>query len=282
MSSDLKQFRKAAKAAGIDPEPAPGPGDNSSKAGFWGGIALAIVMLIAVAFALSYSSRGGGGTARVEIAIGSAIGLFGLCVALSRLPQFVRRWPGLFRAESFADDNDLVFAIQRDAPEYRGFLFTIPAIESARLYNFTTTSTPTFETGQFRLSTDATNGRKITRAWGYIAVEIANPAPARAVLRSRNRASERVLPLGLAQSIGSASEIDSLFTLYGPDETRPTAIALLTPELIGRLHELEAKYGPINVELVDNHVFVYSPKKFDMYDPATIRMVFDTIASITT
>jgi hypothetical protein len=74
-------------------------------------------------------------------------------------------------------------------------------------------------------------------------------------------------------------DFDRYFTLYCPKEYEQDALYIFTPDLMALLIDEAAPY---DVELVDEWMFVYSSKPFELADPAVLQRLFriaDTVGA---
>lgn len=279
--AEYREFVSRAKAAQQQPE-SDGPGSLSTQRAM--SVALVSAVLGALVVALSLLNVGVGNGMSLTVA-GFAVAAFliggAVYLAARNCSRFWRRWQLYYRANEFAQDNRLEFSVTKAAPEYDGMLFRMPAEAHRADYVFTGRLTSPIEAGQLCHTYTVPNTRNNTRTrrWGYIAIELSTAAPARAVLRSSDKGSDTVMALRFAQSVGSATPLTAVHTLYCPPESSAVASEVFNAELMATIESLEQKYGPVNAELVGDHLYVFTPKAFDMYDAETVRLVFDTIAA---
>lgn len=278
--ADFAAFVSAAKARSQNPDPA-GPGATGSRSGVNSGIAL--LVLGAFGLALGFVNLALRNNIVLVIAIlivGAAMFVIGGIGLISEGPKFAKRWRLYYRAARFARANGLEYLVQKPISNYDGLLLQLPDDKRDAIYAYTSLAAPVIEAGQMRKSFDAGRGRTQAQLWGYIVIDLPHSIGAPAILRSNAPGNNKIISLTVAQSIGTAFALSDSFTLYCPQEAEATARAVFfRPEFVTHVSALNARYGPVNAELYGNHLYVFSRKPFDMYDPTTVRLVFDTVAA---
>lgn len=255
---------------------------NSARARFYLGVCCLVLFggFFALAFAWrptlgAYLSTSG------AIAFGLALCL-GIYITAQALPRFVRRWRLFYRATRFAEANGLEFLVRAPTPDYDGMLFHMPSTENEREYVFTRQGSPLAEAGTMRHTYESyRNPQKDprTRLWGYFVVELEVDVPSRVVLRTNAKKGVTAMSLEFAKKTGDPTVLDEVYTLYAPPECAAVARQVFSPELMEHIRRLEKRLSPVNAELRGNHLYVFSRKPFDMYNPKIVRLVFDTIAA---
>ncbi len=207
--------------------------------------------------------------------------LLGIILSTYRLAT---RWGEYYRALQFAATNQMTYTTAEPKPTWDCILFNIqtetwdqgPRASSV----FTSQTQPTFETGNYQYP--ITIGTKKTgRNWGYIVANLATPKPAM-VLRSKSKQSAKRWAMGAYSkhpilSLGATA--DKTFTLYCPAGAEDAARQIFTPQVI---KELKTLGKSIDVEIKDNHMFVYSSKPFKFPRAKAIKNVFTIIATTQT
>ncbi|WP_353809477.1 hypothetical protein [Agromyces sp. SYSU T00194] len=108
--------------------------------------------------------------------------------------------------------------------------------------------------------------------WGYLAVRLDRRLPHLLLDATRNDGAFGVsnLPIGFAtnQRLSLEGDFDRHFALYCPREYETDALYLFTPDVMALLIDEASAY---DVEVVDDWLYVYSAKPFDLLGPETWR-----------
>ena len=179
------------------------------------------------------------------------------------------------RLDRFACANGMAFAPTQADPSYPGEIFQLGRDRTA-LDHLVTTSGRFLDLGNYRWVTGS-GKEQTTHTWGFLALNLDRRMP-NIVLDSRanNSIFGSNLPavLDKSQVLHLEGDFDKYFTLYCPKEYERDALYIFTPDLMALLIDEAAPY---DVELVDDWMFVYSTKPFDMTNPAVLARLF-TIA----
>jgi len=192
-------------------------------------------------------------------------------------------WQRFYRMNKFADDNDLTFAPLDRAISYPGLIFNKGNGRS--MHNrFRSASGRRLDYGNFRYTTGSGKNRR-THNWGFMALQLDRALPHMVLdARSNNQLfGVSNLPQVFArnQVLKLEGDFNSHFTLYCPQQYERDALYIFTPDLMGLLIDNAAPY---DVEVVDTWLLVYSPKPFDLIDPAQHRRLLgiaDTVGTKT-
>jgi len=243
-------------------------------------IAFAVAVSIAVVnfFSAVFASADGAGPGTVTFIVLLSAVLAGALVQLARVLLSARFWESWLRLTRFAQDNTFEFSPESPSPAYPGSIFFLPA--SSTLVDHVRSRTgPFFEVGTYR-SADASGDQRVTNR-GFIAARIEQPIPpltlhsagARSILglaalRHRSPHPDR-LPI--------AAGLGDHFTLYGTAGHENDARALFTPGLVALLVNSPV---PVELEVVDDWVFVYSTKPFGIRDSAVMEWALGIVNAV--
>ncbi|MEL0627862.1 hypothetical protein V6245_13000 [Salinibacterium amurskyense] len=190
-------------------------------------------------------------------------------------------WQRFYRMNKFADDNDLVFSPLDSTAFYPGLIFTQGGNRSIR-NRFRSASGRTLDYGNYRYTTGSGKNRQ-THNWGFLALELDRALPHMVLDATANNQLFGVtnLPQTFAknQALSLEGDFDNHFTLYCPKAYERDALYVFTPDLMALLID---KAAPYDVEVVDRWLLVYSPKPFDLVDPAVHRRLLgiaDTVGT---
>jgi len=117
--------------------------------------------------------------------------------------------------------------------------------------------------------------------WGYVAVRLPVALP-HIVLdaKGNNGLGRRKLPIAFerSQRLRLEGDFDRFFELYCPDGYETDALYLFTPDVMAGFIDTTAE---LDVEIVDDHLFLYSRRDLSTLDPATWRWLFSVVDALT-
>ncbi|MEZ3160673.1 hypothetical protein AB1K54_09015 [Microbacterium sp. BWT-B31] len=183
-----------------------------------------------------------------------------------------------FRLDRFARANGMAFEPQLARPALPGMVFSIG---SSRLSTDLVRGTvPRFvEFANYRYTTGSGKNRK-THQWGYVAVKLDVPLP-HIVLdaQSNNLAFMSNLPATFTkdQRLSLEGDFDRHFALYCPVGYEADALYLFTPDIMARFIDNAAA---LDVEIVDDWLFLYAQRELSTLDPATWAWMFSVVAAL--
>ncbi|MEV7873201.1 hypothetical protein [Microbacterium sp. NPDC089188] len=236
-----------------------------------GGAGLFLVVLLAI-----FRAAIGDGVVVLGLvfAIPLLLGLGALVAALfavrhGRRAQEDRRW----RIAGFARDVGMEYVAALPEPALPGAIFQIGGDRTAS--DLVRSSHPRFvEVGNH--SYTVSNGKNTTTSrWGYIAIRLDVPLP-HIVLDAMGNG----VRLGLwerGQHLSLEGDFDRYFRLYCPTGYERDALYLFTPDVMARFIDNAAV---LEVEIVDDWLFLYSPTELSTLDPARWAWVFSVVAAL--
>ena len=185
------------------------------------------------------------------------------------------RWEQWLRLDRFARANGMTFTPVDGMPSYPGEIWGLGRDQTV-LSHLTSASGRFLDIGNYRYITGS--GRnQTTHNWGFLALALDRAMP-NIVLDSKanNSLFGSNLPavLDRKQVLHLEGDFDEHFTLYCPAQYEQDALYIFTPDLMALLID---EASPFDVELVDQWMFVYSSRPFEMTDPAVLQRLF-TIA----
>lgn len=175
-------------------------------------------------------------------------------------------WATWFRLATFARDNRMGFRARVTDPNHAGVIFRQGDSRIARdVMSFSRGRR--VEIGNYRYVGEI--GPRRVPEWGYLAIHLDRRLP-HMVMESRlNRTlfGSR-LPSSFVQSqvLSLEGDFNRHFTLYAPQTYERDALYIFTPDLMALLIDQAAAF---DVEVVDDWMFVYSHRPFDMVSPST-------------
>jgi hypothetical protein len=156
-----------------------------------------------------------------------------------------------------------------------------------------------FDVGSSRLASDVVRGErprlvefanyqyttgsgksKTTHKWGYVAVKLDTPLPHIVLDATSNNGlfgSNLPLSFGKDQRLSLEGDFDRFFTLYCPADYERDALYLFTPDIMARFIDNAAA---LDVEIVDDWLFLYAKRDFSTLDPQTWAWLFSVVGAL--
>lgn len=188
------------------------------------------------------------------------------------------RGPRDYRLDHFARANGMQWFPLAADPPLPGMIFSLGSERKA--LDIVRGTTPRLvEFGNYQFTT-GTGKNKTTHRWGFVAVTLATPLP-HIVLdaKSNNSLFGSNLPLRFHndQALSLEGDFDRYFTLYCPREYEADALYLFTPDIMARFVDNAAA---VDVEIVDDWLFLYGQREFSTTDPATWAWLFGMVGAL--
>lgn len=198
-----------------------------------------------------------------------------------RLAASQATWARLLRLSRFAAANGLAFTANGIVPGYAGAIF---GIGSARRVpeRLSRAAPPSFDVGNLDYTTGSGKNRTVHH-WGYLAIKLDRMLPQMILDAKSNNFFGSNLPVKFSRSqvLRLEGDFDTYFTLYCPKEYERDALYVFTPDLMARLIDEAAQF---DVEIVDDWMFLYSARPFDLLNAAMlarIARIVDTVGDRT-
>lgn len=235
-------------------------------------VAVGAAILALLIGSLSSSAGSAGVSVVVVLAVIGICGIMGLRWLASRATW--RRW---LRLSRFAKANGLVFAANPPVPAYPGAIFGIGSARAVpeQLYR---QDGRYVDIGNLRYTTGSGKNRT-THNWGYVAIKLDRMLPHMILDAKANNFLGTNLPVSFSrgQVLSLEGDFDRHFTLYCPKEYERDALYVFTPDLMARLID---EAGLFDVEIVDDWMFLYSARTFDLADPRALSRAFRIIDTV--
>jgi hypothetical protein len=187
-------------------------------------------------------------------------------------------WAKWMRLTQFAQQNGLQYRARSAAPTYSGMIFGLGDSRAA-LDHLNSTSGRYFDLGSYEYSTGSGKSRT-THYWGFLALQLDRKLP-NMVLDSRENnsffGSDLPISFNRNQVLSLEGDFDKHFTLYCPKEYEQDALYVFTPDLMALLID---DAGSFDVEIVDDWMFVYSPRRFEPLSVPTYQRLFTIISTV--
>lgn len=183
-----------------------------------------------------------------------------------------------YRLDRFARANGMTFEPQHPNPPLPGMIFSRGSSRLAT--NLVRGEQPRFvEFANYRYTTGSGKNRQ-THTWGYVAVHLSTPLP-HIVLDAvgNNGLFGSNLPVSFegGQHLSLEGDFDRYFRLYCPAGYETDALYLFTPDIMARFIDHAAQ---MDVEIVDDWLFLYAKRDVSTLDPATWAWMFGAVAAM--
>ena len=234
--------------------------------------AIMVPILVSVMVAVLSGSGEGGGVIPFAL-IGVAVVLV---VAFSVL-GWHRARTTRYRLNRFAKANGMSYEPRIADPPLPGMIFGIGRSRAAT--DIIRGTRPRFaEFGNFQYTTGS-GKNSTTHNWGYVAVKLDVPLPNIVLDAKGNNSFGSNLPasFGKAQRLSLEGDFDRYFDLYCPEGYERDALYLFTPDIMARFIDNAAQ---LDVEIVDDWLFLYTQRKVSTLDPATWAWLFGAVGAL--
>ncbi|MGD8196087.1 hypothetical protein ACEXQB_016475 [Herbiconiux sp. P18] len=195
------------------------------------------------------------------------------------LVRAVRRRSGVrqFRLQRFAEANGFTYEARTSPPLLPGMIFNRPGQSSAFVTDrLRRSNPPTLDVGN-HTCTIGSGKNSSTYRWGYAALRLPVALP-HIVLDARGNNSLRRprLPVAFArgQRLSLEGDFDRYFTLYCPEGYEADALYLFSPDVMDRFIDTASR---LDVEIVDDHLFLYAPGRLVSLDPEAWESLLATV-----
>lgn len=184
-----------------------------------------------------------------------------------------------YRLDQFARANGMFYEPKVASPPLPGMIFSLG--HSRQSTDLLRGTKPRFvEFGNYQYTVKS-GKNSITYRWGYVAVKLDVPLPNIVLDAKGNNGFGSNLPASFrkAQRLSLEGDFDQHFTLYCPKGYERDALYLFTPDIMARFIDHAAQ---LDVEIVDDWLFLYTQRKVSTLDPATWAWLFGTVGALMT
>jgi hypothetical protein len=183
-----------------------------------------------------------------------------------------------YRLDRFARANGMSYLPALADPALPGMIFARGSAREAS--DLVRGDRPRFvEFANYRYTTGSGKNRT-THRWGYVAVKLDSPLP-HIVLDalSNNGLFGSNLPEAFDrdQRLSLEGDFDQHFALYCPRDYEQDALYLFTPDIMARFIDNAAA---LDVEIVDDWLFLYAKRDLSTLDPATWAWLFGAVGAL--
>lgn len=184
-----------------------------------------------------------------------------------------------YRLSQFAAANNMTYEARINDPQLPGMIFNLG--HSRRSDHLIRGHSPRFvEFGNYQYTTGS-GKHSTTHSWGYVAVKLDVPLPNIVLDALGNNGFGTNLPASFQkeQRLSLEGDFDRYFTLYCPEGYEADALYLFTPDIMARFVDNAAQ---LDVEIVDDWLFLYTKRAASTLDPATWAWLFGAVGALIT
>ena len=244
-------------------------------------VVIALIFIVAVPVLAStmisiVTSTGGSGVGSLGLFV---FGGIGIAAAVIGIVSWRRSRVTRYRLDAFARANGMSYEARIADPPLPGMVFGLGHSRVAT--DLVRGDRPRFvEFGNFQYTTGS-GKNATTHRWGYVAVKLDVPLPNIVLDATGNNGFGSNLPAAFQreQRLSLEGDFDKYFTLYCPTGYEQDALYLFTPDIMARFIDNAAE---LDVEIVDDWLFLYTQRKVTTLDPANWAWLFGTVGALLT
>jgi len=263
-----------------------GRGGPTLAKGVWATILIVIFVVVGILFRFDFPAVPdiGADTGRSPVSwVVVGVIIVGVVVGAVLLGRVIekRAWTRFIRLTRFATANGLVYSANGNGngTSYPGLLFSIGG---GRQFTgvFSHTEAPGFDIGNYRYRTGSGKNQR-THVRGYVAMRLERKLPHMVLDAVGNNGlfgtSNLPRAFGRDQILSLEGDFNTYFTLYCPREYERDALYVFTPDLMALLID---NASALDVEIVDDWMFVYSMQPFALDEPGALEPLFGVIETV--
>ncbi|NLP84839.1 hypothetical protein HF576_13360 [Microbacterium sp. CFH 90308] len=226
------------------------------------------------------ASAAGDGIAFVLLSFIPVVILVAIVVAVVIVAIVTRRSAAarMLRLDRFARANGMSYLPRLANPALPGMIFSLGSSRQAS--DLVRGDRPRFvEFANYRYTTGSGKNRS-THTWGYVAVKLDVPLPHIVLDATGNNGlfgSNLPATFDKDQRLSLEGDFDRFFSLYCPTGYETDALYLFTPDIMARFIDNAAA---LDVEIVDDWLFLYAKRDFSTLDPATWAWLFSVVGAL--
>lgn len=183
-----------------------------------------------------------------------------------------------YRLDRFAAANGMSYVPALQNPALPGMIFgTGSSRASTDLVRGTQPRFVEFANYQY---TTGSGKNRTTHRWGYVAIKLDVPLPNIVLDATSNNGlfgSNLPTTFDKDQRLSLEGDFDRYFALYCPEGYEQDALYLFTPDIMARFIDHAAA---LDVEIVDDWLFLYGKREFSSLDPATWAWLFSVVGAL--
>ena len=236
------------------------------------------IVVVPLFFGLLFSI-GSGGASLVLLLPVLGIGAIVVLGAVFAIRAFLHAGERAYRIAMFARANGMAYAGRIDGPQLPGMIFQSGSDRHAS--DAVRGEQPRFvEFANYQYTTGSGKSRT-THRWGYVAIKLDTPLPHIVLDALGNNglfgASNLPASFDPDQRLSLEGDFDRYFQLSCPSGYERDALYLFTPDIMARFIDNAAA---LDVEIVDDWLFLYAKRDFSTLDPATWAWLFSVVGAL--
>lgn len=208
------------------------------------------------------------------VIVGAIVALLVFATLAARRSANVR----MLRLDRFARANGMSYLPRLANPALPGMIFSLGSSRQAS--DLVRGDRPRFvEFANYRYTTGSGKNRS-THTWGYVAVKLDVPLPHIVLDATGNNGlfgSNLPATFDKDQRLSLEGDFDRFFSLYCPAGYETDALYLFTPDIMARFIDNAAA---LDVEIVDDWLFLYAKRDFSTLDPGTWAWLFSVVGAL--
>jgi len=242
-------------------------------------LVLAVIFVATVGSVVSGDAQGSPGLIALFILLPFAIvaGAIGAIVfALVRGTRGTRE--RRYRLDRFARANGMSYLPSLETPGLPGMIFGIGSARGST--DLVRGDRPRFVEFANYTYTTGSGRNRTTHRWGYVAVKLDVPLPHIVLDATGNNSlfgSNLPTSFHKDQRLSLEGDFDRYFSLSCPTGYERDALYLFTPDIMARFIDNAAA---LDVEIVDDWLFLYTKREVSTLDPATWAWMFSVVAAL--
>ena len=242
-----------------------------------------VTVFASILASLASIDNGVTGGSFIISAIGSVLPILVIGGAFAAVIVFVwrgsrTRYERWFRLDRFATANGMTYLPGLQSPGLPGMIFNVGSSRGAS--DLVRGETPRFvEFANYEYTTGSGKNRT-THRWGYVAIKLDVPLPHIVLDATSNNSlfgSNLPATFDKDQRLSLEGDFDEHFALFCPEGYERDALYLFTPDIMARFIDNAAA---LDVEIVDDWLFLYGKREFSSLDPATWAWLFSVVAAL--
>ncbi len=183
-----------------------------------------------------------------------------------------------YRLDRFARANGMRYVPEKGNPSFPGMIFGDGSYR--RSFDVVQGKRPRrVEFANYVYTTGSGKHRR-THRWGYVAVKLDIPLPHIVLDAAGNNSlfgSNLPTSYKKEQRLSLEGDFDRYFALYCPEGYERDALYLFTPDVMSRFID---KAADLDVEIIDDWLFMYTKRNVSTTDPATWAWLFGAVAAV--
>ena len=186
------------------------------------------------------------------------------------------------RLYHFAAQNNLDYTQTLSDPQLAGMVFD-KGRSRAAFSQLARAGDSAFQIANYTYTTGSGKSRQ-RYTLGYVAIELPRKLPHMVLDSKRNNVklfglnlSNLPVNFNKSQHLSLEGDFDSHFTLYAPLEYERDALYVFTPDLMALFID---QSGAFDAEIVDDTLFIYSDRAFEMTDAQTLSRLFSIVETV--